>query len=97
VWRPWPAYTREVSLAVVKAPWDAEVIEALTTYQGLWWVHPYTCVDSTHPNLVPTPDGWICVMCEFDQDWAFSGSVKIGEIQSEHDRRRRQFGMPDVS
>ncbi len=70
-----------------KAPWNAEQVENLKTYQQNRWVHPFTCGNRSAPGheeyaekhqerdvglLIPTPSGWVCPVCDYTQDWAHS-------------------------
>lgn len=69
----------------VTAPFTAEQVEALNTYQNAGLFHPFTCgndrTDEAHiayqaehggdfGQLVATPDGWVCPVCDYRQDWA---------------------------
>lgn len=55
-----------------EAPWSAEQLEELRAFQADGRFHSYTCgVESTHPPLVPTPEGFVCEACGYRQGWAF--------------------------
>ena len=72
----------------IVAPWDADTIAALETWQAHPMVHPYTCpADGTDKSvhhsdrriLIPTELGWHCPFgdCQYTQNWAHSFSVLI--------------------
>lgn len=53
-----------------EAPWSEETIEKLKAHQENPMFHPYTCGNnSAHRNLVPTKNGWICLDCDYTQNW----------------------------
>lgn len=53
------------------APFTLEQIGLLNRWQGSPHVHPYTCGNnSSHPRLVATIPGWICLACDYTQTWA---------------------------
>ena len=53
-----------------QAPWTSAQIECLQVRQSNGAYHPYTCgKDSSHGNLIPTTDGWICPDCNYTQNW----------------------------
>lgn len=55
---------------ILKAPWTEEQVANLNTYQESGIFHPYTCgKDSRHRDLVATTDGWVCLDCDYKQDW----------------------------
>lgn len=64
----------------VKLPWTAEQIFNLWEWQRCGHSHPFTCAnrgDGKHKHrwgdlgvLVPSFDGWVCVDCDYTQDWA---------------------------
>jgi hypothetical protein len=57
----------------VKTPWTAEQVVALNAWQKRGDVHPFTCGnDSSHRDLLATRDGWQCLDCGYEQDWAHS-------------------------
>ena len=55
----------------IHAPFTQDQVDALNTYQGLGYVHGYTCEKRSTP-LVATLEGWRCEDkdCEYTQDWA---------------------------
>ncbi len=64
-------------MAIIRAPFTDEQIEALKTFQMADYMHPFTC-ENNHSTpyvkfdnrLVPTREGWICPHCAYTQDWA---------------------------
>jgi hypothetical protein len=70
----------------IKAPWSQEQIDALNRYQREGNFHPFTCggnrSDAAHKRyaeehgdrdwglLVATPEGWVCPVCGYKQNWA---------------------------
>lgn len=55
------------------APWSDEQVAALNIWQGLGYVHEFTC-PNTHDGtrvLHATRDGWVCPSCDYRQDWAY--------------------------
>lgn len=62
----------------MQAPFSREEIIKLLNWQMT--MHPYTCAfrgDLPHRiiwgdkgTLIPTEEGWICVDCDFTQDWS---------------------------
>jgi hypothetical protein len=59
------------------APWTLEEIGILAERQLEAPLHPYTCGNnSRHQVLVPTKHGWICIDCDYTQDWAFEQDFK---------------------
>jgi hypothetical protein len=66
-------------LSVWRAPWTLEQVVQLQWWQRSGVAHPYTCGNrSTHPNLVPLVTGWICLACDYTQDWAHPVSLSEG-------------------
>jgi hypothetical protein len=64
-------------MTAIYAPWTAEQINNLTTFQRSGSVHPFTCGrrDEHRDNpgvLIATEAGWVCPVatCEFQQNWA---------------------------
>lgn len=53
-------------------PWDAQTVRNLNQFQHQSGMHPFTCVDATHPVLVATANGWRCERCAYTQNWAHS-------------------------
>lgn len=70
---------------IIEPPWTPEQIAGLDKYQREGYFHPYTCPnrgDGAHRNrgldlgtLVPTPNGWVCLDCPYQQKWAHAFSV----------------------
>jgi hypothetical protein len=70
----------------ITAPWAPEQVEGLSRWQADPNKHPYTCPhrkDGEHrysPEghdfgvLVPTPGGWVCIDCDYTQDWAHNAT-----------------------
>ena len=73
-------------MTVTKAPWTEDQVAALQSHQENPRVHPYTCTQRDLPGhkeyaqkngqydhgmLVPTPNGWVCPVCSYTQNWAF--------------------------
>lgn len=55
----------------VSSPFTDEQVVKLNEYQTFQKFHPYTCGnDSTHKPLVATNNGWVCLDCDYTQDWA---------------------------
>jgi hypothetical protein len=65
-------------MAVIKAPFTLEEVEALNRWQRDGRNHPLTCggnrKDQHHLDgegvLVATTAGWVCPYCDYRQDWA---------------------------
>ena len=63
---------------MIFAPFSAEQVEKLNDYQRSDLVHAFTCGRRGDPphrgecELVATIKGWICVYCDYEQDWAHS-------------------------
>jgi hypothetical protein len=59
------------------APWTDTEVRALEEWQACAWVHPFTCGNDGEV-LQPTPAGWHCPRCDWQQTWAhdfmFSGA-----------------------
>ena len=56
-----------------KAPWTQGQVDNLNRRQQREDLHPYTCgIDSEHPWLVATTNGWKCyaTACGYTQYWA---------------------------
>jgi hypothetical protein len=75
----------------IRAPWPQKTVDALNAFQDRGLLHPFTCggnrCDDAHKayaaehggdygQLVATPNGWKCPVCDYRQDWAHE--VKIG-------------------
>lgn len=62
-----------------RAPWSSDEVAALIRHQASSNRHPYTCLRSSHRVLVPTTDGWVCLDCDYRQDWARADDTVLGE------------------
>ena len=69
----------------VSAPFTEQQVERLKNWQNAAHVHPFTCANrndgkhrTTHDTgvLVPTIRGWVCLDCDYTQDWAYSLMVE---------------------
>ncbi len=67
------------------APWLPEEVRILNINQISGDVHPFTCVnrnDGTHRwtidlgALIATEAGWICLDCDYTQDWCHDFQLK---------------------
>ena len=59
-----------------RAPWTSAQVLNLILRQMQAGLHPYTCgTNSRHPELVPTEKGWVCLSCDYKQDWAHQVDV----------------------
>ena len=57
----------------ITAPWTADQVNSLNGYQRMAWGHPFTCGNGCRVEgqpLVATVHGWICVYCDYTQNWA---------------------------
>jgi len=79
-----------------KSPWTPERVTALNKRQKNPSWHPYTCggnrCDAAHVQhaeqhndrdygvLVATPNGWVCPVCGYRQDWAHTADT-TGEFR----------------
>lgn len=65
----------------IYAPFSEEIVKALNRWQITGHVHPFTCANRDDPvhrerlnkdkgTLVATRHGWICLDCDYTQDWA---------------------------
>lgn len=86
-----------MSHGLLRAPWTQEQVDALNRFQRREDFHPFTCggdrCDDAHKKyaddnnlsaygiLQATPDGWVCPVCGYKQDWAHSAMVKFGGSQ----------------
>ena len=60
-----------MTLRTTRIPFNDKQIESMNGFQSSGVFHPFTCGnDSNHANLVATKDGWICIDCDYTQDWA---------------------------
>ena len=71
--------------STMNTPWDKETVEALNKYQHSGQFHPYTCgndecrANNHHVNgdvLVATEEGWMCMKCDYTQNWAHQFTVE---------------------
>jgi hypothetical protein len=54
-------------------PFTPEQVAALNRFQTNGNFHPFTCGnDSRHRVLVATESGWMCLDCDYRQEWAHS-------------------------
>lgn len=59
----------------VYAPWTGEQVISINYYQSYTAFIPKRCPTqhySRFPALVATPDGYICPLCDFKQNWCGS-------------------------
>jgi hypothetical protein len=73
---------RRNDVAIVRAPFTADQVEALNVYQKLGFVHEYTCGGmSCRGVLVAERSGWRCPVsgCNYTQEWAedFTTDLKL--------------------
>jgi hypothetical protein len=69
--------------SMIKAPFTSDEVVALFKYQA-GPMHPFTCPNRhDHPEisgdagvLIPTVRGWICMFCDYTQDWAHEFMVR---------------------
>lgn len=73
----------------IEAPWSDLTVERLNAYQGQTNTHPFTCRNRNDGNhvetrpqtdlgqLVATNAGWVCLDCDYTQNWAHSGMVAL--------------------
>jgi hypothetical protein len=60
----------------ITAPFTPNQVVALNAWQSAGYVHPFTCgnrTDGAHlldGVLIATVRGWICLFCDYEQDWA---------------------------
>jgi hypothetical protein len=52
-------------------PWDKDKLRLLKMYQDSGYFHPYTCPND-RSTLSLTPFGWVCIFCDYEQDWAWA-------------------------
>lgn len=67
-------------MSQINAPWTDEQVSALNNFQRAGKMHPFTCAnrgDGSHREhngdlggLEATPEGWVCVSCDYTQTWA---------------------------
>ena len=51
--------------------WTEEQVKLLNEQQQRMDRHPYTCGNnSRHRSLVATEYGWVCLDCNYTQNWA---------------------------
>jgi hypothetical protein len=72
-------------MSKIKAPWTQEQVDGLNRFQVCPWVHPFTCPDDhdlggmsqpVKAVLAARPEGWVCPLCGYTQDWAHDFMVK---------------------
>ena len=76
-----------------KAPWTDKQVDALNAYQRAGDFHPFTCggnrSDAAHKDyaaknggdrgqLIATPNGWVCPVCDYTQGWAHAFMAEEG-------------------
>ncbi len=62
----------------IEAPWTPEQVAALNEFQQAGKFHPFTCGnDSRHRELFATCEGWICLDCDYTQDWAHAFMARV--------------------
>ncbi len=61
------------------APWTWKQVLALNSHQesGRW--HPYTCPGEhdEHRELRATSHGWICLYCDYTQNWVHKAHAGV--------------------
>lgn len=67
-------------MSLIYAPWTDEQVAALNRWQACGWMHPFTCgnrdtpdhklADGWYDQLIATPSGWKCMICDYTQNWA---------------------------
>lgn len=72
-------------MSIVHAPWTEKQVACLVAWQESSFAHSYTCPnrsDVLHGHqygdiggLKPTTDGWVCLDCDYTQDWAHDFSL----------------------
>jgi len=67
----------EKGAVTAKRVFTLDEVKSLNAFQRAGVAHPYTCVygrDRNHLDgegvLVATERGWICLYCDYTQDWA---------------------------
>lgn len=77
------------TLTKTYAPWTNDLVVVLNGYQNNGGYHPYTCPNRNneiHENhalangsylglLEATPQGWLCPVCKYTQDWVLLSPV----------------------
>lgn len=65
------------------APWSLATVKALKRRQADPNKHAYTCEWHSDTTLIPTHDGWICVIngCDYTQNWALKYDTIIERLQ----------------
>lgn len=79
---------------IIYAPFTEDEVEALRFWQDSQLTPEFTCRnrhDEHHTeyrgNLRPTVNGWICLACDFTQDWAYASMIDrdpVGRVHPEH-------------
>ncbi len=57
--------------------WNEEQIKSLKERQNCNFLHPYTCGNGCG-DLIPTEEGWVCLKCEYTQNWAHADDLNWG-------------------
>jgi len=72
-----------------RTPWTKAQIECLRVRQTNSAYHPYTCGNnSSHDNLIPTRNGWICPNCDYKQDWYWAAPCgSFAELEAPNRKR----------
>lgn len=81
---------------IVRAPWTAEQIAALNAWQGLGYVHPYTC-GMCRAVLTATAEGWECPECGCRQDWTHAFSADVSKHPRDPLQALRRPSSPEDS
>lgn len=72
---------------MLNAPWSDDVVRDLNEFQTWGMFHPYTCgTDSRHRELVATNAGWMCLDCDYKQDWCHGQEGEL--MRANHAQRR---------
>lgn len=71
------------------APFTPEQVKHLNNWQQTLPVHPFTCgtkekhKEGDEDRLIPTKDGWICLSCDYKQNWAHDYMAKEVKFSKE--------------
>lgn len=73
---------------IIRAPWSEQQVKALNESQQNPLFHPYTCGNEdkalSHERggiLVATAEGWVCLECDYRQNWAYLFSFGMESFQ----------------
>lgn len=56
---------------IIITPFNKHQVHMLNVWQKRGNFHPFTCGNnSNHEPLIATTDGWICLECNYTQNWA---------------------------